>query len=146
MEIKIDVKVNKSQRQILLMALAAVLIILAFWVFVYNPASNKMGKLKTQLASVQSEIDMIEKVSGRKEGLDITYKEFHERLARLEKKIPADEKSTLNILSRKANKMDIEVLVLRPEKPQKSTLIPEIQDRSVLEMPISMNIRCDLVK
>lgn len=145
MELGIGIKLDKTQKIIFLMALIVVVCITVFWLFIYNPAKAKMRRLKEEFNVIQSEIERIERVSGGEKNLDIAYEKFYKRFLSLEERIPTDERSTLSLLSTEADRMDIEVSVIKPGKAKKGDLSISIDGRSLSEMPISMDIKCDYV-
>lgn len=136
----------RLQKQIFLMAFIVVASVAVLWVFIYNPAKNEMRRLRTELSVFQTEVNKIKRVAGGEKNLDISYKKFYKKYVNLEERLPTDERSALSALSSEANKMKIEVLLIKPEKARKCSLPIDIKEREVKEMPISMNIRCGYMK
>ncbi|MBL7069566.1 MAG: type 4a pilus biogenesis protein PilO [Candidatus Omnitrophica bacterium] len=144
MELK-GITLNKNQKIIFLMAFIVIVGIIVLWIFIYNPARNKMKRLKEELAFIESEIKKIEMISGGTEKLDIAYEKFYKKFAELERLIPVEEKTTLSELSSTANEMNIEVLSTKPGKIRPAKLSIEMGKKRIMAMPISMNIRCNYV-
>jgi Tfp pilus assembly protein PilO len=127
------------------MAFFILLCIAVFWAFIYSPARTKVVRLKGELAAIQSEIDKIERVSGGEKNLDKAYEKLYKQFTDLEEKLVKEAGAVLSALSSEADRMNIEVLVIKPEKVKPSKLPVKVQGRSVIEMPISINLRCDYI-
>ncbi|MEE8359342.1 MAG: hypothetical protein V3S04_00280, partial [Candidatus Omnitrophota bacterium] len=95
--------------------------------------------------AVQAEIDKIEKISGGEKNLDEAYKKLYSRYADLEERLTKETGSVLSILSIEADRMNIEVLMIKPEKAKPSKIPIKVKDKSVIEMSIAMNLRCDYI-
>jgi len=145
MKFSLSGALSKSQQNIFLMALVVFLCLAVFWVFIYNPAKRKVDNLKSELAVMQSEIDKIEKISGGGKGLDEAYKKFYSRYTDLEDRLTKEAGSVLSAFSMEADRMNIEILLIRPEKAKPSRIPVKVKERSIVEMPISMNLRCDYI-
>lgn len=136
---------SRSQQNIFLMAFMVFLCLAVFWAFIYDPAKKKVDSLKGELGVIQAEIDKIESISGGEKSLDEAYKKLYSRYAALEDELTKEAGSVLSILSSEADRMDIEVLMIKPEKARPSKIPVKIEERSLVEMPISMNLRCDYI-
>lgn len=136
---------SKSQQNIFFMALLVLLCLAVFWAFIYAPAKKKVNILKRELAVMQAEIDKIEKISGGEKSLDEAYKKLYNRYSGLEDKLTREAGSVLSALSSEADRMNIEVLIIKPEKARPSKIPAKVKDKTVFEMPISMNLRCDYI-
>ena len=145
MKLDFNIGLSRSQRKIATMAFFVVLCIAVFWVFIYNPARIKVGRLKGEFTSIQSEIDKIERISGGEKNLDKAYEKLYKQFTDLEEKLVKEAGAVLSALSSEADRMNIEVLIIKPEKAKPSKLPVEVQGRSAIEMPISINLRCDYI-
>lgn len=137
---------TKSQKNIFIMGFGVGIFILLFWLIVYYPAENKMKRLKQNFAAIRKEIKKIEMVSGGEGTLDKAYEKFYKRVAELEEKYAVNPGAVISILSSEADKMDVEVLGVKPEGVRRSGLVSDISGKVLSEVPISMNIRCGYIK
>lgn len=146
MEFGIDIKnIKRHEAAIITMAAIVILFIIIFWLSVYSPAKKRMNDLKNQFNTLESEMKKIEAMAEGGKSLDTAYTEFYRRLTALDAKIPREERTTLGDLSAQADKMNIEVSSIRPERVKESGLPVKIEARDVKAMPISMHIICDYI-
>lgn len=146
MKLGIDLESLKKPQNIIIMMIAVVLlVIMFFWLFIYNPARHKMGELKGEFAAIQSEIKEIEMISGGAKNLDVVYEKLYKKFKDLEGMISADEKTILSILSSEANNMEVDVVSVKPGPLKKSKISQVADNRTVSEMPISMDLKCDYI-
>lgn len=146
MDLSIDFKnIKKHEVVIIAMAGTVILFIIIFWLVIYGPAKKRMNDLKNQFNAVEAEIKKIEAVAEGGKSLDTAYAEFYRRLTALDAKIPREEKATLGDLSAQADKMNIEISSIRPEKIRESGLAVKVEGKTVKAMPISMHITCGYI-
>ncbi len=145
MKLSFSSRLSKSQQNIFLMAFAVILCLAVFWAFIYNPAKKKVKILKDELVVMQAEIDKIEKISSGEKGLDEAYKKLYNRYTDLEERLTREAGSVLSTLSSEADRMNIEVLMIKPEKAKPSKIPVKVKDKSIIEMSIAINLRCDYI-
>jgi hypothetical protein len=143
MNMKLSLNLDKTQKTIMLAALAVIACVFIFWLAVYNPARDKMRRLENEFTSVKAEIEKIEKASGGEENIDLAYEKLYKKFVALEERVSGEKTDILSALSSEADAMGIEVLAVRPEKTRDSRISMNIEGRSLSETPVLMNIRCD---
>lgn len=145
--------ITVSQKKIIIRGLIALLVFLILWVFVYSPSKNQVKAIKLKLLNIESEIKGIEAMAGGATIRGETIKSMRQRLQALKDKFPAEEEGALSMLSDFAQKLNIELISIKPQ-PKKIFLDEHgkeivIEGRVPQTVFVSLRLRCsyeDLVK
>ena len=108
-------KITGTQKKIIIVSAVVLVAFLFTWLFVYQPARNKVARIKTELENVNSQIERIEGLveEGKPIGeeIDKLQKEFDA----LSAKFPRKEEEALRLVSGFARKLGIEVVSIKPQ-------------------------------
>lgn len=146
-------KITPAQKKIIIRGLIVVLVFLFFWLFIYSPTKNEVKKIKLELSGLENEIKQIEAMAGEPTIRGETIKSMQERLQELNNKFPAQEEEALRMLSDSAQKLNIELISIKPQ-PKKILLDQygkevKIAEKTCRIVFVSVKMKCryeDLVK
>lgn len=134
-------KLTEEQKKIIYIALAVIVIISVFWIFVFAPQRRRLAAMKKRLRTTEAQIAQIQDIT---QGKDLTtaVTELNQTFAMLTSTLPAGEKAVIHYLSEQARKFKVEVknIALLDKRPVEHG----ISGFTVEEQPISMKLVCGL--
>lgn len=113
--------ITKEQKRVLKYVAAGATTLVLFWVFVYLPNRNQMQQIQSSLAGTEKQLNSIKNIDEIKNTISrgYTYTESIENLKNelvaLSKSIPATEEESLQYLSALAQRLNLEILSIRPD-------------------------------
>ncbi len=115
------VTITKEQKKVLKYVAAGTTTLVLFWVFVYLPNRNQMQQIQLNLAGTEKQLNSIKNIDEIKNTASkgYTYTESIENLKNelvaCSKSIPTAEEDSLQYLSASAQKLNLEILSIRPD-------------------------------
>lgn len=147
-------KLSLSQKKIIIHAGIFILALSLAWFFLYSPSRENLSKAKQEFLAVEEEIHEIESLVDGSVPIDQSLSMLKERYQELDSKFPDKEEETLRALSDFAQKLNIDIVSI---KPQRKRIVWEKEEEEAVQVDgkvcqcvtVSIDIRCfyqDLVK
>lgn len=148
---KIDITDN--QKKIIIISLAALFVILLFWLFLYLPANREISKLRKELILTEQQIQGIEILLTGSQSRNEAIRLLKHKQQYLSNKFPRKEEESLRLIPEIARKMGINVISV--QLGPKVELLDESGKQIIIEnkvasyLPMTLELNCyykDLVK
>lgn len=132
-------KINKEQRNILIISAALFLVFIILWFFFYFPQRNKLILIKRDLNNTEAQISQIIALGGGKE-LGLTTQDLLNHLNKLRGKFAASEGEIINILSKEAEKLKINIKNITPRQKINQAISGDAGNYLCQELPLALNL------
>jgi len=110
------IKIIKSQKKIVIAALAVLVTFLLFLLFVYLPSKNTVKVIKRELIDTERQIKEIEgRLSGKDKLSYINIESLKTKSSQLTNKFPSKEEESIKMLYEFARKLNIEIVSIKPQ-------------------------------
>ncbi|MDD5005482.1 MAG: hypothetical protein PHS93_03140 [Candidatus Omnitrophica bacterium] len=128
-------KLTKEQKKIIYLGLIAVVFLFLFWFFVYMPQTRRLASIKNELASVESQIAEIIRIT---EGRELTeaVKDFNTQIIEGANILSFKQEDIISSLLQEARNFKIDVKSITPLA--RKSLENKIPGFTIEELPISM--------
>lgn len=138
-------KMKSPQKKIIFIGLIVFFTLIIFWVFVYLPTQNTVSRVKKELLDIEAQILEIETIMSRGRSMQDNIGLLRERVRVLERKFPAKEEEGLRSLSDLADKLNIEIVSLKPA-PKEEVLDAKsqktiIEDKVCQKLAVSIEMK-----
>lgn len=134
-------KISRRQIKIIAAGLIVLVSFICFWVFIYSPQGKKLDSIKKELTFTESQIAEINKITQGKE-LSMAVEKLNNQLISISDFLPFNQEEVISNLSNKAREFKIEINSIVPQK--KSLLEDKVKGYIIEQLPISMNMLCEL--
>jgi len=147
-------KLSSSQKKIIIQAGIFILALSLAWFFLYSPSRKNLNEAKQDFSAVEQEIQEIESLVDGSVPIAESLSMLKEKYQELDSKFPDKEEETLRMLSDFAQKMNIDIVSIKPQR--KRTVWRKEEEEAVQVdgkicqcVTVSIDVRCfyqDLVK
>lgn len=146
-------KITLMQKKIITITSIVVLAFLGFWAGVYLPSKKTVSKIKSQLDSVEAQLQEIQTLIGEGKTINESVQTLMERHQQLNILFPRKEEESLRVLSHLTRDLNIELVSIKPQ--QKKVCLDEnrkeieIEGKIMRTLSVSIGLRCfykDLAK
>jgi len=136
-----------SEKRIINLAIVLVLVSFVSWLFIYIPTTRAARRLKSQLSSVESQIQAIKGMMDKTPKIGEGIKLLEQRSQQLESKFPREKEESVKLLSDLALKLGIDITSVRLQ--DKTPFFDENNQKVIVggkacqKLPVAIEMRCD---